>query len=57
MTPHRIPKAITIFGLATTMTGLTFKLNHFMGALIIFNIGVAILVIGLALWAVGLIQK
>jgi Flp pilus assembly protein protease CpaA len=57
MTPHRIPKAITLFGLATTMTGLTFKLNHLMGAPIIFNIGIAILVIGLAWWALGLIQK
>jgi Flp pilus assembly protein protease CpaA len=57
MSPQRIPKAITLVGLATTMTGLTFKLNHLMGAPIIFNIGIAILVIGLVLWAFGLIQK
>ena len=57
MSPHRIPKAITLVGLATTMTGLTFKLNHLMGAPIIFNIGIAILVIGLVLRAFGLIQK
>ena len=54
---QKFAKAITLVGLATTMTGLTFKLNHLMGAPIIFNIGVAILVIGLLLWAFGLIQK
>jgi len=54
---QKIAKAITLVGLATTMTGFTFKLNHLMGAPIIFNIGVAILVIGLLLWAFGLIQK
>lgn len=57
MNSQKIAKAITLVGLATTMTGLTFKLNHLMGAPIIFNIGVAILVIGLVLWAFGLIQK
>ena len=57
MNSQKIPKAITLVGLATTMTGLTFKLNHFMGAPIIFNIGVAILGVGMFLWAFGLIQK
>tara|TARA_B110000459_G_scaffold172017_1_gene193169 strand:- start:153 stop:329 length:177 start_codon:yes stop_codon:yes gene_type:complete len=56
MNSLKIPKAITLVGLATTMTGLTFKLNHLMGAPIIFNLGVAILVVGLVWWAFGLIQ-
>ena len=57
MNLQKIAKAITLVGLATTMTGLTFKLNHFMGAPMIFNIGAAILVIGFVLWRLGLIQK
>ena len=57
MNLQKIAKAITLVGLAATMTGLTFKLNHLMGAPMIFNIGATILVIGLVLWAFGLIQK
>ena len=52
-----IAKAITLIGLAITMTGVTFKLNHLMGDQIIFNIGVVILVVGLLWWAVKLILK
>ena len=52
---QKITNAITLLGLATTMAGLTFKLNHLMGAPIIFNIGIAILAIGLVLLAFGLI--
>ena len=54
---QKIAKAITLVGLATTMTGLTFKLNHLMGAPIIFNLGVAILVIGLRLVGIWIDSK
>ena len=57
MIQHRIPKAITLLGLAITLIGLTFKLNHLMGAPIIFNLGVATIVVGLLWWAVGLTRK
>lgn len=53
----KISKAITIVGLAITITGFTFKLNHLIGAHVISNIGVVILVIGLVMWAYGLIQN
>tara|TARA_B100000683_G_C12414354_1_gene525192 strand:+ start:338 stop:511 length:174 start_codon:yes stop_codon:yes gene_type:complete len=56
MTPNKTPKAISLIGLALTLTGLTFKLNHLMGAPEIFNIGIAILVIGLSWWAIRLIR-
>lgn len=53
---NKIPKAILLFGLAITLTGLTFKLNHLMFAHAIFNVGVGLLVLGLALWAYILIK-
>ena len=56
MTPNRTPKAISLLGLATTLAGLTFKLNHLMGAEILFNIGAVVLVLGLTWWAVNLIR-
>ena len=60
MTPKtnisKIPKAITLIGTAITLTGLTFKLNQFMGAHTIFNLGVVILVVGLIWWAITLFK-
>ena len=52
----KFPKATMLFGLAITLIGLTFKLNHLMGAHTIFNIGVVVLVVGLAWWALKLVK-
>lgn len=52
----KFPKATMLIGLAITLIGLTFKLNHLMGAHTIFNIGVGVLVVGLAWWALKLIN-
>ena len=37
--------------------GYAFKLNHLMGALTLFNIGVALAVVGLTWWAVNLFRS
>ena len=52
----KFPKATLLFGLAITLIGLTFKLNHLIGAHTIFNIGVGVLVVGLAWWASKLVN-
>ena len=52
----KFPRATLLIGLAITLIGLTFKLNHFMGAHTIFNIGVGVLVVGLAWWALKLVK-
>ena len=52
----KFPKATMLIGLAITLIGLTFKLNQLMGAHTIFNIGVGVLVVGLAWWALKLIN-
>ena len=52
----KFPKATTLIGLAVTLIGLTFKLNHLMGAHTIFNVGVGVLVVGLAWWASKLVK-
>ena len=41
----KFPKATMLIGLAITLTGLTFKLNHLMGAHTIFNIAATIIFI------------
>ena len=56
MNPNRNPKVITLLGLALTVSGITFKLNHLMGAEPLFNVGAALLVLGLSWWAVKLIK-
>jgi len=54
---RRLPQSLGLIGLALAATGFTFKLNHYAGAHTIFNLGVAILVAGLLLWAVKLLRR
>lgn len=53
---RRLPQSLCLIGLALAVTGFTFKLNQYAGAHTLFNLGVAILVIGLLLWAVKLLR-
>jgi len=53
---RRLPQSLCLIGLALAATGFTFKLNHYAGAHTLFNLGVAILVAGLLLWAVKLLR-
>jgi len=57
MTKHRIPLSILLVGLAATIGGVAFKLNHLAGAHILTNIGMAIMVAGLLLWALQLFGR
>jgi len=54
---RRFSKPLCLVGVALTLTGVTFKLNHLAGAHTITNCGVALLVVGLVLWASRLLQK
>ena len=56
MASVRIPRILSLVGLALVVTGVTFKLNHLMGAETVFNAGAVVLVLGLLLWAVALIR-
>ena len=53
---RRLPQSLCLIGLALTLSGVMFKLNHLAGAHITTNIGAAILVAGLLLWAVKLLR-
>ena len=53
---RRIPQSLCLIGLALASAGFTFKLNQYAGAHTLFNLGVAILVVGLLLWAVKLLR-
>ena len=53
---RRIPQSLCLIGLALAAAGFTFKLNQYAGAHTLFNLGVAILVVGLLLWAVKLLR-
>lgn len=44
-----------LLGLASALLGLTFKLNHLMGAESLFNVGMAGLVVGLLWWGIRVI--
>jgi len=54
--PNRFPKALILLGMASALAGWTFKLNHFMGAPMLFNAGIIMLVTGLIWWAVLLVR-
>lgn len=56
MASLRIPRILSLVGLALVITGITFKLNHLMGAETVFNAGAVVLVLGLLLWAVALVR-
>jgi len=57
MASLRIPRILSLVGLALVVTGITFKLNQLMGAETVFNAGAVILVLGLLLWAVALLRR
>ena len=48
--------AILFLGLAGILLGVTFKLNHLMGAPSLFNVGVVVTVVGVVLWVVQLVR-
>ena len=52
-----LPQALCLIGSAMSLTGVAFKLNHLAGAHIITNAGLAILVLGLLLWASALLRS
>ena len=56
MASLRIPRILSLVGSALVVTGITFKLNHLMGAEPVFNAGAVVLVLGLLLWAVALVR-
>ena len=53
---RRLPQSFCLIGLALAATGFTFKLNQYAGAHTLFNLGVAVLVLGLLLWAFRLLR-
>jgi hypothetical protein len=57
MATPRIPKFLTLIGLALVVAGVAFKLNHLMGAEQLFNAGAVVLVIGLVGWAVAVLRR
>ena len=56
MASLRIPRILSLVGLALVVTGTTFKLNQLMGAETVFNAGAVVLVLGLLLWAMALLR-
>lgn len=45
-----------LLGLVGLLGGMGFKLNHLMGAEELFNAGLAVLILGLGIWAFSLIR-
>ena len=56
MATPRIPKFLTLIGLALVVAGIAFKLNHLMGAEQVFNAGAIVLVAGLVSWATAVVR-
>ena len=56
MRPTPRTLAILLLGLAGILLGVTFKLNHLMGAHTLFNAGVVVTVVGVVLWVVQLVR-
>ena len=57
MKPSTTSAIILLGGLALALLGVTFKLNHLMGAEPIFNAGAFGLVLGLLLWVRDLFRN
>jgi uncharacterized membrane protein len=57
MRPSKPALTLMILGLVGVLLGVTFKLNHLMGAEPLFNAGVLALVVGLLAWVVALFRK
>ena len=56
MRPKPRTLAVLLLGLAGILIGVTFKLNHLMGAPSLFNVGVVVTVVGVVLWVVQLVR-
>ena len=56
MRPTPRTLAILLLGLAGVLLGVTFKLNHLMGAHTLFNVGVVMTVVGVVLWVIQLVR-
>ena len=54
---RRLPQSLCLIGLALTLAGVAFKLNHLAGAHTTTNVGVSVLVTGLLLWALRLLRS
>lgn len=57
MKPNTTSAIILLGGLALALLGVTFKLNHLMGAEPIFNAGALGVVLGLLLWVCDLFRN
>ena len=55
MRPTPRTLAILLLGLSGILLGVTFKLNHLMGAHALFNAGVVVTVVGVVLWVIQLV--
>ena len=56
MRPTPRTLAILLLGLAGILLGVTFKLNHLMGAHTLFNVGVVLTTLGVGLWVIQLVR-
>ena len=56
MRPTPRTLAILLLGLAGVLLGVTFKLNHLMGAHTLFNVGVVVTVVGVVIWVIQLVR-
>ena len=56
MRPAPRALAVLLLGLAGILLGVTFKLNHLMGAHTLFNAGAVVTVVGVVLWVVQLVR-
>ena len=56
MRPTPRTLAILLLGLAGILLGVTFKLNHLMGAHTLFNAGVVVTIVGVVLWVIQLVR-
>lgn len=56
MRPKPRTLAVLLLGLAGILIGVTFKLNHLMGAHTLFNAGVVVTVVGVVFWIVQLVR-
>jgi len=54
---HRIPLSLVLIGAAILTTGIAFKLNHLMGAVLLSNAGFVLLVAGLIYLTVVLLRN
>ena len=57
MKPSTTTAIILLGGLVLALLGVTFKLNHLMGAEPVFNAGALGVVLGLLLWVRDLFRK